>query len=707
MTAVIAEDLRVFSDLGTDFHVFDAEDGATRYLMTLDAKPATITIAPDGAINLAHGNQVQNFANIQSLLSDPKFGDLRRWASQQATLLHEYDSFDAVTIDGELVVADIPDERRNLPSDQFADFLAELTDHELDVIVLDGPAGIGKTTQIKRIAQSRAAGFTTLRRRLLLHVESTGRALQNLDDLIAGSLQRIRARPTYDQLRVLVKHGLITLVIDGFDELTDASGYQLAWSQVRALLDAVRGQGQVILSGRETFISLSQLKTALPILDTHGIRTIEYRLIEVTPDTAKQWLIKNGIRQENLDRPQMLELLSTGSYGLRPFFLARISESAVVEAIDSSTEIDLLSILIDALIRREQGKFGEDISQKIGADRLGQYVRAVSEEIARDMADNQSEVLPNENISWISDMCLPADIDQNLRATLINRAGQLPFLTPDQERQTTRFAHRQFFVSFLGSNAVRAVAQGEVPKYLRRNLLGPEFLESFPTLLRALPADLVKTFRDSAFFLGAQLGSTDRGSGNLAALALAAACEYPPAAILEMRYVYIETLYLRGEVPSIELKAVNIGTLHAESADLSKVCFLNDCKISALHVDKFTKCSKNIPLPVWLELPGKTLYNPKLIAAHLQGVNEPGVTNTDIPFDRELLYRIQRYRPFWLRIDDDNLAHSGRKILDHPDWEKAFEWLEANDLVRVDERPEVSGSRATFVHFRQNKLSEL
>ena len=43
-----------------------------------------------------------------------------------------------------------------------------------------------------------------------------------LQDLIAFSLQRLRLLVTYDQIPVLVRHGLVTLSIDGFDELGDS-----------------------------------------------------------------------------------------------------------------------------------------------------------------------------------------------------------------------------------------------------------------------------------------------------------------------------------------------------------------------------------------------------------------------------------------------------------------------------------------------------
>ena len=57
-----------------------------------------------------------------------------------------------------------------------------------------------------------------------------------LQDLIAFSLQTLRLNVTYDQVPVLARHGLVSIAIDGFDELGDPNGYDLAWGQVNDLI---------------------------------------------------------------------------------------------------------------------------------------------------------------------------------------------------------------------------------------------------------------------------------------------------------------------------------------------------------------------------------------------------------------------------------------------------------------------------------------
>ena len=193
------------------------------------------------------------------------------------------------------------------------------SDRSVQVMLIDGPAGIGKTKFIEMIALSRAQRYAQSGRPLLLHVQSRGRVLSYLQDLMAFSLQRLRLTVTFDQLPVLARHGLVTLAIDGFDELGDPNGYDLAWGQFNDTIAQVRGQSTVILAGRETFIGLERLKRALPALEQQDI----VRSLTLQPPSTKgatRWLRRKGWPQRDVG--EVSGLLDAGSYALRPFFLS-------------------------------------------------------------------------------------------------------------------------------------------------------------------------------------------------------------------------------------------------------------------------------------------------------------------------------------------------------------------------------------------------
>jgi hypothetical protein len=708
MMPVAEDDLRIFADLGTDFKVESAPDGITIFRFEMAAQKATISIPSSGCpIKFSLGGHEITFSNSRALLASEHFGDLRRWASNQAAVLELSAKTHPIPIEGEFSWRDTPTPPQMIRLDEFDEYLSQSTRDELRVFVIDGPAGIGKTTQISQLARTRARNFATKQEPLLLHVESTGRVLQNLDDLIAGSLQKIRAQPTFDQLRVLVKHGLVTLAIDGFDELTDPNGYQLAWSQLGGLLEDVRGCGQVILSGRETFVSMSRMVAALPILTRQTVSVAQYRLREVDPQSAKAWLLENGLTREALEDERIKDLLSAGSYGLRPFFLSTLVDADILSGLPHNPSVDLLAVLVEALITREQNKFGDDVAQKISRTVLGNYVRNLCEEIARDMADNQSEVLPGQSVMWVAELCLPVGIDRDLGKTLIHRAGVMPFLTNDKDRNSVRFSHRQYLVFFLSSNAIKTIARPEIPKYIRRNILGSEFLETFPKVLLNLPGQLVLKFRDEALLQLPELNTMDRSSGNVASLLLACCCDYPPDKTVSLRHVSIDEVYLRGEVPSMELTGVTISILHAERTDLTALRFCGENTIVSLQVDDLTCFPPDFPVPLWLEDNGRTLRDRAQIIERINGsAAKKELPTKYLPFDPTLLNRILRYRPFWLRDDLEDAEPAGKRIVGHADWHRALQWLEREDLVRVDERFGASGRPAKFIHFRIPEICE-
>jgi hypothetical protein len=708
MASVAEDDLRVFADLGTEFRVGKVTHAGKTFHFDMVAKKASVSVPTSGSpITLTLGDGETIFPNAKGLLASEYFGDLRRWASNQSAVLEHAANAYPIPIKGEFSRDNITDSAQMIGLDAFDAYLSESTGDELRVIVIDGPAGIGKTTQIQQLARSRARTFSTAQQRLLLHVESTGRVMQNLDDLIAGSLQKIRAKPTFDQLRVLVRHGLVTIAIDGFDELTDPNGYELAWSQLANLLEDVRGAGQVILSGRETFVSMSRMMAALPILTATSVSVSQYRLREVDPSEAKTWLRQRNLPQEVLDDERIKELLTPGSYALRPFFLATLAEADILSGLPNNQSVDLLSVLVEALIAREQNKFGDDVAQKLSRPALGAYVRALCEEIARDMADNQSEVLPGQSVMWAAELCVPQGVDRDLSNMLIHRAGVLPFLTNDKDRNSVRFSHRQYLVFFLSANAVKTVARSEVPKYLRRNILGSEFLETFPKVLLSLSEETVIRFRDAALFQLPELNTMDRSCGNIAALLLACCCEYPPEQTIFLRQMQIDEVYLNGEAPRVELTGVTISTLHAEKTDLGALNFFGENNIVSLHIDGLTRFPANFPVPAWLEDGASTIKERPQIINRIRGASEgDGIASEKLPFDPSLIGRILRYRHFWLRDDRQDAEPAARHIIEHTDWRRALEWLEKEDLVRVDERFGASGRPAKFLHFRLAEIRE-
>ena len=140
-----------------------------------------------------------------------------------------------------------------------------------------------------------------------------------LQDLLAFSLQRMRVSVTFDQVPILVRHGLVTLAIDGFDELGDPSGYEHAWGQLNELIREARGEGVIILAGRDTFIDPERIRRDIKSLTCRdGVSALT--LQPPTQHDAEVWLRVHGWNEDDLD--SVSELFEPGSYALRPSTIA-------------------------------------------------------------------------------------------------------------------------------------------------------------------------------------------------------------------------------------------------------------------------------------------------------------------------------------------------------------------------------------------------
>ena len=269
----LGDELAVFGDLGTAPP--DLTPIGRRLVTRLfrDGEELELTFDADlqGRIveRSLDGEGQRTHASYAALLASERFGDLRRWADAQKALLEPR----LRDLDRNLVTGVFPDDGAAKCLRQVDDLLASWKPRDagsVQVLLIDGPAGIGKTKFIEFLAWSRAHGFKTARRPLFLHVQSRGRVLTFLQDLIAFSLQTLRLNVTYDQVPVLARHGLVSIAIDGFDELGDPNGYDLAWGQVNDLVNEARGEGTLILAGRETFIGRERLvrRRQLPVRGT-------------------------------------------------------------------------------------------------------------------------------------------------------------------------------------------------------------------------------------------------------------------------------------------------------------------------------------------------------------------------------------------------------------------------------------------------------
>ena len=135
------------------------------------------------------------------------------------------------------------------------------------------------------------------------------------------------------------------------------------------------------------------------------------------------------------------------------------------------------------MIDRESEKFGNTVNQVLCTERRREFVTHFLREVARNLADEQTEALEAGSLAWLVEYVVPESLDTDTVNILKNRAAVMAFLTNDARPGYRRFAQSQLHNYFLGEETLDAIASRDIPKYIRRNILGADFLSAFSDLV--------------------------------------------------------------------------------------------------------------------------------------------------------------------------------------------------------------------------------
>ncbi|WP_186025098.1 hypothetical protein, partial [Burkholderia gladioli] len=299
----------------------------------------------------------------------------------------------------------------------------------------------------------------------------------------------------------------------------------------------------------------------------------------------------------------------------------------------------------------------------------------------------------------------PADIVGLIK----NRATVVALLVNDERPGYKTFLHTYLQNYYLARVAIEALARGEVPKFIRRNILGPEFLITFVDVASEYGSTKPQTMRN--FFTRSQAlaqhyTNIDRGARNLGALLVAALQTMQADDNMHFSTLQLDDAIARGTAGPAKFSSVVVNQLDCRLADLTSVEF-NDCSITSLIADEGSRFSTSFPNPTVLTNgAGEQITGVDTIAAWLDARGRSSGSPTNAVVSNKvrqhdiyvLLGRACRVRQYWLRAGDDDIQ--SERILRDPNWPTLSKVLLSHNFLRAEKR-DASGRRSDFYHLRQ------
>ncbi|AXY20906.1 hypothetical protein CD178_00070 [Komagataeibacter saccharivorans] len=676
-----------------------ANDQSIRVSLTRDGENYVVTLHVDtGHVRLQATQEgdlsTRDFANIRSLLASPYFSNIQVLADNQRRLLESQRVHSFIepegNIDGQPLTLETFKKTTNL-NEQNAQ------DRPIGLVLLDGSAGVGKTSLISQLVLSRAEVYGREGNQPpVLHVANRGRRLVSLDELIALSIQLVRGKFTYDQVPPLVRHGVLQIAIDGFDELVDADGYADTWSVLRDFLSDIEAGGPIILAGRDTFFDLTKFSEKLRDLSAR-VSLKHASLSPITPSTAKAWLTQVGWSPEDLTTEEATELLKPDSYVLRPYFLSTIAPLGGIDSVIREI-VSPRDFLVRSFLQRE----AKLIVQRVNMDEptAAKLLWELFELIALEMAEAETEAVDLPFLQLAVDFTFERALkDPSDLAKLRHKAGSFALMDIDARQGYRRFPHTEISNHFLSSALLKEILSDKVPRFLRRGYFGTDFLqivgEQMLELTTESLVDLRSKLRDlTRNDLGAERLTDNAGSLLITSAVVDSGEEFT------IERVNAGDAVLFGTAGLVQMTETNINRLDCRGADVSCINFYN-CSISTVVVDDRTSFGENRPHidSLMVETDGHTssLYDPNEIDAwitsHQTHRNASQLENEAT----KLLGKVTRVFLRQFFIKSDPLDPTGR-YLEEDIWPAIEEILTHAGRLRRTDRKDAAGKRGEFVH---------
>ena len=689
------EDLQLFGDPFEEFRSRMFGNGWTATLVRR-GEALRVIRREDGGVQIAGGEFYKDF---RALIVSHRFASLERLALAQRHMTRSLDE----EVEKQLeflpnrgIIREGDDE---IPlSFRAVSSLLESKTNDLRVYVVNGVAGIGKTKLIQRIVRERSQSRSYRSGKpLVLHVESLGKVLTAIDDRISGTLSALRANFVEDELKPLIRRGVVQVAIDGFDELSDNRGYTRAWGALREFIRDLNNQGVCILAGRNTMLDEKTIRSGLG--NTVSASSIVFlNLDDPEPTDIKSWLQKQSSWKNCHDELRLVEDQAEDlEYLRRPFFVQKIA------SLDPSRFADMggepLAALIESMVERESVKMIPASKSEIDPQRVIHLYVDVLSEAARIMMDDETLGIDIELLKILVEESFMNEVSKETVDALVQRAGTLALLEVDPRDDAVRvFPHENIKSYFFAKSVVDYTPKHGATNALYRVPLNLEDFRIFNSVVRSLSDE--RHLRVAMLELLKSASSQGYFGSNIYGLLLAFLPHDDEADVenVSVSNQSLQDVWLAdqsgvqvGSLASCEISRLDVG-----AADLSKVSFHN-VHVYELVAKAQVKFGDSTPDVDVLVDDGRKIFDPseieEWIDSHSQSTEH--VVSYDDRF--ELLEKLARMsmRQYWMF---DREGEGIKKLMRHEGWQSLVQLLLDSGRLKINPKVHAAGPACDKYH---------
>ncbi|MDA3911561.1 MAG: hypothetical protein PF448_09415 [Bacteroidales bacterium] len=374
-------------------------------------------------------------------------------------------------------------------------------------------AGHGKTVLLKEFQKAQAKRFIDGESNYIFwHIDLQGRDLVRLNEAIMYDLGLLRLSGLYfSSILTLMKHNLIILGIDGFDELAAEIGGENALGSLSNLVLNMEGKGTLIAASRRTFFNTQDYIKRTKILHQKIKQDCGFNELKISNWKRKQNIEYLGYY---FDKPEnkyleILSIVKDANHPIleRPYLFTKIVEILQQDNISLSDFLDAKSDnfnningVIEAFVRREVLKWNYT-DKDTGKPYLSfeQHMELLSI-IASEMWENQNEIISIDNIQFLLTILFEDwNVDEEIKSIRMveSHALLIPVTNKDNYRKFDHIEFRNFFIAKALVEFVKdAIDKNHInnlKKFLYIAQLPDSIAHYFSNLINGLDKDKIVT----------------------------------------------------------------------------------------------------------------------------------------------------------------------------------------------------------------------